>query len=434
MAIKMNKQIDVDLAVKRFAEEENDEAEAGVEKERDAEEEKRQRQTRAFMKFLESDCNAKKNSEYITADYVAKVLNYRFVEMSFGMSLGQSFPGPTGYTDTELDAILRSTLTSTGPEMVPGSTVRGAVGYISNGKKGEEEAKGNILSITKLPNGGTMELNQRVTWPGMSPEDAADPPIIDEFLKGAEGKVGKYGLSREFFVDSWEKHGTEYMAEATEMVPVTKYNALSLQAARAEFDYIKSGDAARDREAGKKRGFNLKMSPEQAFEFKIAFDVVAEENEPGSTSNALGAGIPADRIADVFLAVGYTLMDSDLQFIFDNTGTNSDDLYMCLDLQESFEAWRTAQLSVENLRSCFNALVSLQKMPANFDQVHHFVDMIPGDATLPSEALRNTLNEALHLDGDSKLKLPEIQGVEDEISSNPEKHITFADFIDIFKS
>jgi F-type H+-transporting ATPase subunit b len=36
-------------------------------------------------------------------------------------------------------------------------------------------------------------------------------------------------------------------------------------------------------------------------------------------------------------------------------------------------------------------------------------------------------------DGENKLKLPDIQGVEDEISSNPEKHITFADFIDIFR-
>lgn len=434
MAIKMNKQLDVDLAVKRFGEDEYDEAEAGVEKERDAEEEKRQRQTRTFMRFLETDCGAKKNSEYITADFVAKVLNYRFLEMSFGMSFGQSIPGPTGYSDTELDTILKGTLTCAGPELEPGSVVRGAVGHISNGKKGDEEGIGNILTITKLPNRGSIELQHRITWPGMSLEDAADPPVVEEFLKGAEGGVGRYSLSREFYVDSSEKPGTEYMAQNTDMVPVTKYNALSLQASRAEFDYIKSGDAARDKEAGKKRGFNLNMSAEQAFEFKVAFDVVAEENDPGSTNNALGAGIPADRIADVFLAVGYTLMDYDLQFILDNTGTNAENLYMCLDLQESFEAWRSAQLSVENLRSCFNAIVSLQKMPMNFDQVQHFVEMIPGDATLPSEALRNALNEALHLDGDSKLKLQDIQGVEDEISSNPEKHITFTDFIDIFRS
>lgn len=430
MITKMNKQVDVDMALKRFAEDDQDEGEVGLAKERDAEEEKRQRQTRSFMSFLESDCRAKKNSEYITRDFVDKVLNYRFIEMAFGMTYGGGSAGLTGYSTDETDEILAMTLTSAGPELEPGSTIKGIVGYISNGMRGNECAAGKVFTVTKLPNGGVFEIHQRVRWPGQEGE----PPIIEEFAKGTEGKTGKYYLSADYLVDAWDAQGREYTAEATEMVPVTKYNALSLLAAKAEFDYVKSGEAARDKDAGKKRGITLNMSNEQAFEFKIAFDVVAEENEPGSTASALGAGIPEDRIADVFLAVGYTLMDYDIAFVVENTGTNAEGLFMCADLQDTFEAWRSVQLSVENLRACFNALVSLQKMPSSVDHVNQFVKMLPGDATLPSEALRNALNETLHLDGEMKLKLQDIQGVEDEISSNPEKHITFNDFIDIFRS
>jgi hypothetical protein len=114
----------------------------------------------------------------------------------------------------------------------------------------------------------------------------------------------------------------------------------------------------------------VKMTPEQDFEYKMAFSVVAGVEE-GSIATA-DTRIDVTQLDEVFMALGLTMQDSDLEQIVNGVELDDDGLIGMDELRESFEAWRIKQIDVDVLQAIFNMLVeekgitSLKKFPEQY--------------------------------------------------------------------
>lgn len=439
-----NKQVDIEAALKRFdaeVAEIEEEVDLGLDNstiEREREEKDKyvahiasilaeQPELNSNQQKIGHGCNDK---DYLQRPQIEKLLEIGGYFNPYGVS---------SYSRSDIDAILLKTLAWEGPEMEKPITSIGACGFIGRLNDEGEPEKCDVFECTKRGTDkegktGSFVIGQILQAPRLTINNLR----ITEFLDGADGGVGRYKLSHSVLLNSKDEPGTEYNG-VTPPTLVKRYNIHSFRAAKLAFDEDKKMGGVKSKAGGsgdakKQKDTALGISSEQAFEFKIAFDIVAEEFEPGFSSDPNGAGIPQDRISDVFLALGYTLMDYDMDFIIENSFPTADNLFLCTDLLEAFDLWKQKQLSYDNLKTVFNALVSLQKLPTSFEQANAYSSKIPGDTYLPSEALKNALNSALRLDGDSRLRLHEIEGVEREISSNAQNHITLADFIQVFRS
>lgn len=442
-----NKKDDIDTALERFAADAAQLADAsGVEPEdpdiKKKERKEKERYLLAIDKMITEE-EAKMNSGLEVGAGKRIALNRDFLQryqieklVKPGGFFNQWPTGPGSYAEKDLDLILLKTLAIEGPEFEKPGIVRDISGYIANVSEDGELDKSDVFTCTrqgKEPGGkiGKLLEGMILTSDGIKVKAVK----IVKALDGADGGVGSYKLSTSLLVNSQESPGNNFNGE-TPPTLIKRYNALSFAAAKKVFDVEKKSGGLVGSKTVNKAGEDksLGLSSEQAFEVRVAFDIVAEEYKPGSTRNAGGATIPAEKVFDVFLAIGHTMMNSDIDLMLSGAIPGADGNFTCDDLIDAFDTWKQRQLSYDNLKIAFNALVCTQKLPRQFDSLKQHAMKIPGDACLPSETLRNALNDALHLDGDKRLRLHEIKHVEDEISSNAQNHITFLDFVEIFTS
>ena len=432
MARRENKPAAIDAAMKRFEADVADLAEEGDESAALAEAAEKEREdVRKYMEHVERVIKKERESDK-GGGGGAMNDNYEFVqrpELDKLVKSGGPFRG-SSYSAKDVDAILTKTLAWEGPEMEKPVVCLGASGFIAALNENDELDKSDVFECTAMGKDrdsktGTFLEGQILKADGLKVKDLKIVEILSKT---------RFRLSTSVLLNSREVPGNNYCAE-TPPTLVKRYNVLSFRAAKIAYDEDKrtGGLKDKDKAGGHNKEQSLGLSTEQVFEFRLAFDIVAEEYSPGITYDSESVGIPEDRIHDVFLALGYTMMDHDMEFILENSYP-TDGLYTCDELLECFDQWKQKQLSYDNIKRVFNTLVSTQKLPGVFRDTNAYAGKIPGDANLPSEALKNALNTALHLDGDSKLKLHEIKGVEDEISSNPLNHITIKDFIEVFRS
>lgn len=440
-----NKKEDIDAALERFAADAAQLADAsGVEQEDPEIKEKERKEKERYLLAVDkmiSEEEAKINSGLEVGVGKRITLNRDFLQryqIEKLVKAGGFFNnwGTAPYVEKDLELILLKTLAIGGPEFEKPSIVRGISGYIANVSEDGELDKSDVFTCTRPGKEfdgtvGKLLEGMILTSDGIKVKAVK----IVKALDGADGGVGSYRLSTSLLVNSQESPGNNFTGE-TPPTLIKRYNVLSFAAAKKFFDAEKKSGGLVDSKTAKKAGEDksLGLSSEQAFEVRVAFDIVAEEYKPGSTRNAGGATIPAEKVFDVFLAIGYTMMDSDIELMLSGAIPGADGNFTCDDLIDAFDTWKQKQLSYDNLKVAFNALVCTQKLPRQFDSLKQHASKIPGEACLPSETLRNALNDALHLEGDKKLRLHEIKHVEDEISSNAQNHITFLDFVEIFTS
>jgi len=440
-----NKKEDIDAALERFAADAAQLADAsGVEQEDPEIKEKERKEKERYLLAVDkmiSEEEAKINSGLEVGVGKRITLNRDFLQryqIEKLVKAGGFFNswGTAPCVEKDLELILLKTLAIEGPEFEKPSIVRGISGYIANVSEDGELDKSDVFTCTRPGKEfdgtvGKLLEGMILTSDGIKVKAVK----IVKALDGADGGVGSYRLSTSLLVNSQESPGNNFTGE-TPPTLIKRYNVLSFAAAKKAFDAEKKSGGLVDSKTAKKAGEDksLGLSSEQAFEVRVAFDIVAEEYKPGSTRNAGGATIPAEKVFDVFLAIGYTMMDSDIELMLSGAIPGADGNFTCDDLIDAFDTWKQKQLSYDNLKVAFNALVCTQKLPRQFDSLKQHASKIPGEACLPSETLRNALNDALHLEGDKKLRLHEIKHVEDEISSNAQNHITFLDFVEIFTS
>ena len=425
---KENKPVSIDAAMKRFEADVQDLLDSG-ETEGDLEAvDKEKLEVKKYMETIDKLLKKDRDKDAGMASESREFLQRYEIERL--LKKGGPFPS-CSYTPKELETILSRTLAWEGPEVEKPVSCLGATGYIARINDSDELDKSDIFVCTvagkdKGGNPGIFVEGQILRAEGLKVKDLRIVEVL------GNGRTGKFRLSGFVLHNSKDSPGTSYCAETPPSL-VKRYNTLSFRAAKIAFDEEKKMGGVKPTTVLTKEQI-LGLSAEQSFEFKIAFDLVAEEYQPGITSDPDNVSIPEEKIPDVFLALGLTMMDHDLEYIIENSYPNAQGLYMCADLIEAFDQWKQRQLSYDNLKSVFNTLVSTQKLPGTFEHTKPYANKISGDARLPSEALKNALNSALHLDGDSKLKLHEIKGVEDEISSNAQNHISLKDFVEIFRT
>lgn len=164
--------------------------------------------------------------------------------------------------------------------------------------------------------------------------------------------------------------------------------------------------------------FNLGLTQSQIFEFNEAFKMISEGAET----------ISEEKISDLFETVGYTLQESDLKWILDNTSSQKDGTYMCDMLAESFSDWKKEQLNIEDIKAVFNMLASGKKInmmsfPSSFSGE-------PGSNTIKDDAIKYVLSETIRRP--SPYTKEEVHAVIDEVSTTNSKGINFKDFVGLF--
>lgn len=164
--------------------------------------------------------------------------------------------------------------------------------------------------------------------------------------------------------------------------------------------------------------FNLGLTAVQQFELQEAFKIIA-----GEGNNT----IPEDKVSDLFDSIGYTLQESDIKCILNNTSAQKDGTYVFDMLAESFSDWKKEQIHLEDIKAVFNMLASGKKFTLEFPTT--FTGE-PGTNTIKDDAVKFILSETI------PRNLPytaeEIEGIIDEISTGNDKGIKFKDFVGLF--
>jgi Ca2+-binding EF-hand superfamily protein len=162
----------------------------------------------------------------------------------------------------------------------------------------------------------------------------------------------------------------------------------------------------------------LGLTTVQNFELIEAFKVIAGEGQ---------STIPEDKISDLFDAIGYTLQESDITWIINNTTAQKDGTYICDMLAESFSDWKKEQMNIDDIKAVFNMLASGKKFTMEFPTT--FTGE-PGSNTIKADAIKFILTETV------KRNLPytvdDVERIIDEISTGKDKGIQFKDFVGLF--
>lgn len=173
----------------------------------------------------------------------------------------------------------------------------------------------------------------------------------------------------------------------------------------------------------------IKMTSSQEYELKTAFSVVVGCVEGVVSDEKLSV----DQLDDVFMAVGLTLQDSDLEYIIEKVDLDAEGMIAYEDLREAYEDWRIMQMEIPTVQALFNMLVEDKGITKTQQFPYHYKGKRSGDATIPHRALRNAVNKVMHLHGKLALRNDEeIQCLVNEIASDKERKITFKDFCSMF--
>lgn len=171
----------------------------------------------------------------------------------------------------------------------------------------------------------------------------------------------------------------------------------------------------------------LKLSKDEEFEFRVACSVVIGQVDVGADDS-----VPICDVNDVFLALGYTMQDSDLVFILDRCEVSSEDSGSVKvdSLLAAFEHFRDVQVPLHKLKTIFNSMVADETLHHNLKSDHKRKAV--GSTGLPHVAIRNVLNKTLQLHGSMALDMDATMLVVEEITSRSDRKITLRDFVRIF--
>ena len=175
-------------------------------------------------------------------------------------------------------------------------------------------------------------------------------------------------------------------------------------------------------------------SAEQQHEFRLAFSVVSKGKET----------ISATQINDLFLALGYTLQDNDLQTFIDNCVTDSSGKYPCDNMLEAYDIFRRDMLDERYLGAVFAMLATKKKVASKFPIEYVRAGLSDGDKEkmkIGKAAWKNVLGMVLYNDPNAADVTDEdVLGLVDEIATTFEgtedvndPYVTYDDYLELFK-
>lgn len=172
----------------------------------------------------------------------------------------------------------------------------------------------------------------------------------------------------------------------------------------------------------------IKMTSQQEYEFKIAFSVVVGAKDVVSDEK-----LSVDQLDDVFMAIGITMQDSDLEYIIESVELDGEGMISYEELRDAYENWRIRQMEIPSVQALFNMFVEDKNISKSKGFPYHFKGKRSGNATIPHRALRNGVNRVMHLHGKMALKNDQdVQCLVNEIASEKDRKVTFEDFCTLF--
>jgi len=162
----------------------------------------------------------------------------------------------------------------------------------------------------------------------------------------------------------------------------------------------------------------------QDYEFKVAFRVVQE----------VGDAMPAEKVSDLFLTLGYTLQDNDVDEFLEHCQPDKDGNYLCDTLLEQYDQWRREQLKLEDLAAAFQMIAVHKKLSRKLEQSFYTFSSPSelDDTYINVDALQNVLDSVLHNEQENGLPLKEAELVAREISTDSTHKISLENFLKLF--
>lgn len=127
--------------------------------------------------------------------------------------------------------------------------------------------------------------------------------------------------------------------------------------------------------------------------------------------------MPAEKVSDLFLALGFTLQDSDVEEFLEHCQPDKDGNYLCDTLLEQYDHWRKDQLKLEDLAAAFQMIAVHKKLSRRLDEsLYTFSSPSELDDTyITVDALQHVLDSVLHNEQENGLPLKEAELVAREV-------------------
>ena len=175
-------------------------------------------------------------------------------------------------------------------------------------------------------------------------------------------------------------------------------------------------------------------NPKQQHEYRLAFYIVSKGKET----------IPAEKINDIYLALGYTLQDTDLAIIIDNCVPDDSGKYPCENTLEAYDLFKRDMLDERYLAAVFAMLSTKKRVSSKFPIEYVRTGLSDKDKKamkMGKAAWKTVIGTVLYNDPNGHDVVDDdILGLVDEIATTfegtedvNEPYVNYNDYMELFK-